>query len=560
MNYTFQYIPFKSWKIASVAAIVVLTSSAAIAQNKGEGTVQDEEVTIEKNRKITLPPANRIFDKIPSPKANTESQKQTYSFVERKLNVGASKFNPVISPFQNDGKIENGYDNYVRLGGGNFGRIFGEAFLTSPTENDGVLNLYAKHNSSSQGPVDDKNSANNEQVIKLNAKYLTNDFKLFGSLGFDREQFYFYGYKQKATPIERETIQQILNKYSFNVGIENAKNDASIDYGLKTGITFLKDHYTASELDWGTKFNASFVINQNFLSNLDAVAHVTQREDGITDNRNWFQVKPSFTYKTSTFNVSLALNAVVESDKRRSLSRTMGFPVINVDFTPLQGVHIFAGMDGTIERNTLTELLAENRWLAPQANLKNTELTRQFYVGTKGALGSGFNYEAKISYGQYKDFYVFANAKADSSKLVVLYDSLKTSVTSVVGQLNYQQEDFWRSFLKVEYYNYNMGSLEKAFSRPNLKISWNNTLVFKQKLFLTTDVYLLSGIYGKNFATNQTVKLNSIVDLNAKMTYQLTDQLSAFVSMNNILGKNYERYLYYKQQGLNFLLGLSFSF
>lgn len=539
---------------------LICCSQASLAQVKPEGTVQDEEITIEKNRKITLPPANRIFEKIPSPKTNTENPKQIFKFGERTLNVGVSKFNPTITPYQNNQQLESAYNNYIRLGAGNFGRILGEAFLTTPTENDGVISLYAKHNSSSQGAVDSKNSANNEQAIKLNAKYLSTGFKLSGSAGFDREQFYFYGYKARPTPVDRESIQQILSKYSFEVGVDNAKSDVSVDYGLKTGIKFLKDNYSASEVDWGTKFNASFVINDNFLSTLEAKANITQREDGITDNRNWFQVKPAFVYKNDFLNISLGLNAVVESDKRRNISQTKGFPVVNIDITPVQGIHLFVGMDGTIERNSLTTLLAENRWLAPQAELKNTELSRQFYVGSKGNLGSGFNYEAKVAYGQYKDFYVFANSKADTSKFVMMYDSLKTSVTSVAAQINYQQDDLWRSFLKVEYFNYNMGSFEKAFHRPDLKVSWNNTLVFKQKLFLTTDFYVLSGITGKNFVTNKTIKLNPIVDLNAKMTYQLTDQLSAFVSMNNIIGKNYERFLYYKQQGLNFLLGLSFSF
>lgn len=542
------------------AIALICCTQFVMAQVKPEGTVQDEEITIEKNRKITLPPANRIFEKIPSPKANTESAKQIFKFGERTLNVGVSKFNPTITPFQNDQLVEGAYNNYVRLGAGNFGRILGEAFLTSPTENDGVISLYGKHNSSSQGPVDSKNSANNEQAFKLNAKYLATGFKLSGSAGFDREQFYFYGYRNRPTPVERDTIKQILTKYSFEVGVDNAKTNSPIDYGLKTGIKFLKDNYSASEFDWGTKFNASFVINDNFLSTLDAKANITQREDGITDNRNWFQVKPTFVYKNDFLNISLGLNAVVESDKRANINNTKGFPVINIDVMPVQGIHLFVGMDGTIERNSLTTLLSENRWLGSQANLKNTELTRQFYVGSKGNLGSGFNYDAKVSYGQYKDFYVFANAKSDTSKFVIMYDSLKTSVTSVAAQLNYQQEELWRSSLKIEYFNYSMGSLEEAFNRPDLKVSWNNTLVFKKKLFLTTDFYVLTGITGKNFVTNKIIKLNPIVDLNAKMTYQLSDQLSAFVSMNNIIGKNYERFLYYKQQGLNFLLGLSFSF
>jgi outer membrane cobalamin receptor len=64
----------------------------------------------------------------------------------------------------------------------------------------------------------------------------------------------------------------------------------------------------------------------------------------------------------------------------------------------------------------------------------------------------------------------------------------------------------------------------------------------------------------KNFQTNKTIALKDIIDLNLKIDYLLTRHFSAYVSINNILGRQYERFAYYPQQGLNFLGGLSFSF
>ena len=48
--------------------------------------------------------------------------------------------------------------------------------------------------------------------------------------------------------------------------------------------------------------------------------------------------------------------------------------------------------------------------------------------------------------------------------------------------------------------------------------------------------------------------------MNAEFDYLFGKQFAAFVKLNNILGYKNERYLYYPQQGLNFLVGINFSF
>lgn len=543
-------------------ALIVFSAAEALGQNRNEGALKDEEIDIVKQKEIVLPPANRIFSKIPAPKQAQTDKKVNYDFVERALNLPPSKFTPGFTQYQpSTVQVVTGYDNYVRAGAGNFGRILGELYLNADNENNTVLSLHAKHNSASQGPVDGKNSANNEQNVLLEGKYLGGNFKLDGGLGFDRNQYYFYGYRQRpSVAVERKDIEQILNKYTFKVGIENTNQEATIDYSLKTKVSYLKDKLEASEMDWGTNFKSAFVINDQFAALLSADAYVTQRTDGIEDKRNLFRVKPTFQFKNGFLTVSAGINAVAEVDKRKNLNRTKGYPIVQIDVMPVDGIHVFGGYEGDMQRNTLTQFLSENRWLAAQVDLRNTEKIRDIYVGSKGSLGSGFNYELRGSLSQQNNFYAINNAQSDTSKFVVLYDSLNINVTSITGTINYQYGELWRSNLKLEFNSFGTKSLENAWHRPTFLATWSNSLIFRKKLFISTDFYLIGGMEGKNLITNKIVKLDPIIDLNTKFTYLLTDQISAFVSLNNLLGKNYQRYTYYQQQGLNFLLGLSFSF
>jgi hypothetical protein len=557
----------RSAYLATLASTLAFCSTEALAQQPTTrptqpvkaGEVENQEITLQKERNIRLPQANRIFTKIPAAKPNTDQRKLTYEFTDRPLAVGDPRLSPVALPVQS-GKAEDqaAFNNYVKVGAGNYGSFYGEAFGSGAVNSNLMFDGSFKHLSSSVGPVDGKNSAQSENKLKLNGAYLANQFKITANLGYNRDGYYFYGYN-RPREVNRDTIRQRLNTFNFRVGFENIDPEANIDYSLKTGITTLSDNYNATETDWGTNFKGSVKITDKFVALVGADAFVTQRTDGPVDNRNLFRVKPTFKYTSPMFTVTAGVNAVNETDKRLGINHTRAFPVVDIDVVPVGNIHFYGGVDGDIVRNTLRSFLSENRWLSPQVVLANTEKTLDVYGGTKGEI-SGISYEAKVSYAQYRNFYAFNNTWPDTSKFYVLYDSGKAKVLTISGQLGYSVKDFFRSTLKVDVYDYTTSRLEEAWHRPRVVGTWSNSLIINKKLFVTADLYNYSGIKAKNFVSGQVVTLQPIWDVNLKIDYFLGKQVSAFVTLNNILGKNYERYLYYPNQGLNFLGGVSYSF
>lgn len=554
--------------IFPIILLFVISGGVMAQKSNPIGEIKNEDFVFEKDRKIVMPTASRIFDKINSTKASTEQNQIEYKFVERKLAIPQTKFNPTLNPLEMEKKIKEGlYENYVKIGAGNYGRYFGEGFVSKSNEDGNVVAALVKHNSTQLGPVDAQNSGTSQQNVKLLGKYLTPNFKLDANLFFDRNQFYFYGYRNRPNiSIERDSIKQVLNKYGAEIGIDNTNKEALIDYQLKTKVSFLKDKFFASEIDWKSNLYGSFRITETFVSLLNAEASISQRVDGqegTKNNRNFFKVKPSFVFSNNFLNITFGINAVLETDNANGLNRTKGFPVFNADVMISPMLHIFGGVDGDIQRNTLTSFLQENQFLKSKIKLLNTEKTLEIYAGAKGMINSEFEYELKFSNAKYKNFYVFNNSKADTAKFEVLYDTLnpinQTTISALIG---YQKTERWRSSLSVEINSFAVSSsvFEKAWHRPAFVLKWGNTVIFKKKLLVSTDLFLLSGIYGKNFVTNTFNKLPAIVDLNTKITYQLTEKFNAFVGLNNIFGKNYQRFTNYNQQGLNFVVGVSFSF
>ena len=69
-------------------------------------------------------------------------------------------------------------------------------------------------------------------------------------------------------------------------------------------------------------------------------------------------------------------------------------------------------------------------------------------------------------------------------------------------------------------------------------------------------------VYATTFPveTFGTVTLDSYFDANAHLGYKINDQLSAFAKVNNIANQDYERFLNFPVQGIQFLAGATYQF
>jgi len=538
---------------------------AAVSAKAQRGEIESQTYEIVKERGIEFPRADRLQDKAQPAVSKTEESKINYRFNDVRITPASPTITPAVAVSSDEkerSELPEPLNNYIKLGAGNFGRFLGEAFISSRTSEDIVATGELKHLSASSGPVDGKNSANANTMLRVGAKYLGATSRLDGNLEYERKNYYFYGYQRPPEGIEvdRDTIRQTLNRFGVKLGLENTEPNSLIDYKVVTMLNMIKDRYNASEIDWGTNLQTSLPVTESLYAIFDADAYVSQRVDSDeTFGRNMFRVRPSFKYVDDIFSLTVGLNVVNETDNGLDVNRTRAFPVVNLDLALLPGVHIKAGYNGDIVRNTLRSFLAENQWLGPNLLVANTIKNSDIFAGIKGE-SDGFNYEAKVAFTNYKNFYYFNNSLSDTTRFSAIYDSGKTNVLTISGEAGYQFGDLFNTSVKTSFSDYGVSNVEEPWHRPRFQFSWFNALTVSKKLFITTELYTYTGIKGANFQTGEIRKLPAIADLNLKIDYLLTRNFSAFVNINNIFGKEYERYMNYRQQGLNFVGGLSFSF
>lgn len=547
--------------------LIALGCSLQMKAQKKEGEVKTDEIEVWKEAKVNLPQANRIFEKISTAKIDNTKKPIRYEFIERRLPVETPEFSPTVTMPDKGSTKENEfaerYNNIIRAGIGNYGHTFLEGHGGFSTGEDNYHGVYIKHNSFRLGPIGANYSGQSQNLIKVHSRTSFSAVKLAGALGWERRGFDYYAYNNQSNfNFPESQIFNSWNKFNFTGTVSNNNKNAKVDYVLNSNLSYLFTHLKANELVWNANLKGVYPLTEQLSALLEGSIVIAQRQDSLTLYRNLYKVKPTFQFKNDLFSITAGLNIINDREKN-TFNNSYLFPIVKIDVQPIEGVKVFAGYEGDVYANNLSSLLTENQWLGRFTQLRNTRKTADYFAGAKTTLPNGLSVEAKISYARYKDFYVFNSNSTDSTRFDVMYsnDTTIVKVTTFSGQASYQIPDVWRSNFKFDVNVYSgLGNLENAWHRPAFNATWTNTFTVKDKLLLASDFYFITGLKGKNYVSNREVKLNSIIDLNLKATYLLSEHLDLFISVNNILNKSYQRYLYYPTQGVNFLGGLSYSF
>ena len=156
--------------------------------------------------------------------------------------------------------------------------------------------------------------------------------------------------------------------------------------------------------------------------------------------------------------------------------------------------------------------------------------------------------------------YFFANSALDSTRFEILYDRGSTSILNFFGEIQYSIGETFRNSLRGDFYGYDTDDLTEAWHKPTFELGYLATYNLYDKILFNLDLYLMGGIKGLNLQSGNQKELDSIIDLNLKADYLFSDRFSVFISAENLLSQEFERYLNYPSRGLRILGGAAISF
>ena len=482
-------------------------------------------------------------------------------------------------------KKEKLYDNYASLGFGTYTSILGEVYLNhalSRTENVGG---YVSHHSSQGGidgvVLDDKFS---DSKIRLNYASNLRDMSWNVDAGYQHEVYNWYGISPVHTDAAMlDDINPQHKYFTFDFGGE-IEFDKSLFNKARARFTRFADDYDSAENRFEAITNINIPIGGEEVKTDIKIDYL----GGTFDNDYFgfdkikygnFQVglSPNYQIKEDDLTVNLGFSAYYLNDTEASENKFFIYPKITASYRLVDEVLItYAGIEGDLIQNSYRDLASLNPFMSPTLFIVPTDQQYNAYIGLKGKLSSNMSYNIRGNYYAESNkaliknntFLNFSNQENYSygNSFKVVYDDITTF--SLFGELNVDINRNFNLGIKAEYFSYTMDEEEKAWNLPDFEASLFMDYQIDEHWFAGANLYytgersaqstLEGALLPTDLTTNYT--LESYFDANAHVGYRINEQFSVYAKANNIANQDYQKWLNYPVQGIQFLAGVTYKF
>lgn len=551
----------KSIYIVTYLLIALAIPSIAQPPEKwGEGEIEKVEIQITKEKQITLPQASRNYEKIPPRPAEPIKPVITYDF--KNLSFNTPDYDPSIRPLRLQAEpIAKIYGNYVSAALGNYASIFVDAYATTKRDKDKFYGFKVSHLGFGRGPVDESNSAGSNSQLRLFGKAFGRQVTTGGFLDYERIGTYFYGYTP-GTDINRELIKQTYNIVGLGGEIENTTT-SEFNYKLKGTFSYLDDNYQASESEVNLGFSGDYELSKTSKIIFNTDYNLITRKDAAIEARPRHLLRAKGAYQFYLMeNLLFSAGATIayENDTLGKVKDVHLFPDFRASYPLSPSIEVYAAFTGDIDKVSLHTLARENAWINANVGTYHTNRTAEFLGGVRGKLGSKVSYGGGLAFANLKNWYFYRNDDTDPAKFNVVYDEGNVKRTNFFGELSFAHAEKARVSLRGDYFGYSTSTVGEAWHRPKYRLGVTTAFNIYSKLILNVDALAQGGAKAFDVDTDTITTLPAAFDLNAKLSYIFSKQVSAFVKGNNLLSNDYPIYLNYPVRGLNVMGGITWVF
>lgn len=552
-------------------AIFSLFSFVGMAQEKELGT---EVVEIVKPYSPSISDAFKIKE-TPAAADSVSIKKKEVKYTINSVPV-ASTFTPEKGKAANveKAKKEKVYDNYARLGFGNYTTLLGKLYSNFEISNEEHVGFFFRHNSS-QGKIKDVLLNDKYYDTRLDANYANNqrDFSYGFGLGLEHQMYNWYGIPDDFyTP---EQIGEIDPAHSFfggslngNIAFENAYLDRA-----RMTLRYLGDSFSSSEFQATLKPEFSFPMDNISIKidgDIDYLSGSFDKnfENSVALNYGFFKagIIPALSFTQDKLSLSLGAGIYLAMNTEASEGDFSFYPKVDASYRVDESIIVYAGADGGITQNSYFTFKEENPFVSPTLLIAPTKNVYEGFAGIKGTFENKFGYNFKASYGKDEGRALFQmNSGAAPSDLKgyhynnsfnVVYDDVTT--LSVFGELQVNLSERFSLGVNANYFNYDTESKNPAWNLPDLKASVFGNFQITDELYGGASIFYTGE--RKDFDGIEEINLDGYVDANLHLGYRVNERLSFFLRGNNLFNDNYKKWANYPVQGIQGMLGATYKF
>ncbi|WP_425391545.1 hypothetical protein [Ekhidna sp.] len=548
-----------------ITIFCLVYGGSLLAQNDSTRTEKGEiltgEVVIEKDKRIVLPQADKIF--LRSSLKDYNNKPLNVSFDIREPNFEWPDYKSDV-PFQTTEETypEAAFQNYVKLGYGNYNSPLLEAGLFhSIGKWDSQAKLY--YESFKTGPVNADNSGNAEGGVALSSTYLQKSFTITPSLSFNQNRYKYYGNTNRvnagfdSTDPERGTITDFMT--DLNLGWEKRDIEITIrPHFSSTKQSISPSNEGNSENLFGTDAFLKYEIDEVFNAGLSINGYVANYKGGLTYNRSLLNINPWVSHEKDK--LSLRAGFILSSNMVNEVSETKIYPKIKADYSISENWTVFGTIEGGVQWNSLTNLFTQNSFLDDSLAIINTENTFSIGGGLEGNPVKNMLLRTSLTHFSLNGLPFFVPSSGDSSKYVLAYDTETINLLQFKSSISYMPNATSNYGMSLELNSYNLSSLDRPWHKPAYILKAFTSHNISEKLIVSAFFTSMGGIRGPADVPFGYVKLPAFTDVGISAKYLLSPRSSVFIDVNNLLNNEYERYLGYPIRGLAFKIGGQYRF
>ncbi|MFT7120260.1 MAG: hypothetical protein ACJAZ9_000430 [Neolewinella sp.] len=539
---------------------LILAASSALLAQPGGG-IDDNNVTIITNFEARLTEASRVRVNAVNPPADTSRRRQQYNVVDRPLNIDYPA--PVIRPRgvsrEKASPTKNGY---IGIGAGLPGALYGDLSYDLSGVDNADLGIFARHHSfNNNGNIENQKSSDTEFGI-LGTYLFDQGFAVSAGAGYETQSRYYYGYNfpegvsdtTELPSFTDDQVRQRFNTFSIHGDIFNGTaTEANIDYKAGIALYLMDGNPAVRENGIDVNLQATKWISDDSPLDIKLRTDFTSYKDTSSQTLNNIYFSPSYTTSIAgRYRLKIGLNLTSQDDDFDI------FPNVSLTAPIIDGLlSAFVGAEGSLQKNTLRSLAEYNPWIEPRLRIRNSEYTRIF-GGVDGTF-SGISYRAEANYKIVDNLAMYLlDRSQEIPKFDVIYDdaniiTLQASATAEVIKNLAINATIAQRFYSLE-------NEEKAWHLPAFSLNAGGAYsMMENKLTVGAQIYLENGLpYQDSEGVAQ--NLNALADLNLNGEYDLSENFSAWVRVNNLLSNKRERFVQYPTIGTNLLVGISAKF
>jgi outer membrane cobalamin receptor len=527
------------------------------AQQAAAGGTLLEEIEVVRPYKPVLADAVKLRR---NPDMNTVAAFKpvlTYNIIDKKLDLNTNIKELQAQKMADEQPVILS-NNYVKAGGGNFNTALGEIYISTGKDEALQAGAFVKH-LSQKGSMELQQFS--RQEFGLFGRTITDDYSLSGKLIYDRNASNFYGFdplSSVATDMSKLQFSTIGGEAEI---VSSYSETSSFNYFANINAYQFSNIEDARESSVLLRGSLNKAVKQSNIGVNASIDLTSTKDQSYQIGNNILRANPYLKLKAKGFNLDLGVNIVQEFGTQ---TRLYILPAVSAELPIILGyATLFAGVNGDVLKTSLRDLAFENPYLNKNIAIKNSLEKMNIYGGLKGNASAEFGYKIMAWYKTVDDLQLFVNSQTLTNRFETVYDNGQSNILGFEGEINIKASEFLNLNGKAQLFNYTLASEKAAWFKPSFRLMSNAKLQIDRKVIVDAEVLFQDNVYARVNKTPGTFNSRSIdgfIDLSAGAEYKVSNKIGVYIRANNLIGKQYQRFLYYPRLGMNVLGGVNYAF